>query len=444
MLAGAAIVSYLTRASISPATTTIQADLQLTDVQMGIVLSGFFLGYIWLQIPGGWLGGRIGARITLTSFALLWSAATLASALAQSYEVLRWSRIGMGVAQAGLFAVIIKAVADWFPESRRGTAGAVITGSMSVGAVIASGLTVRLLEPLGWRGAFEVYALVGVVWALAFALWFRNTPAQHPSVNAAELKLIRGNDVTLSHRLHDPDLDPTAPPIEIKSEAEPAPEESTLSVLKHMAQSLSMWALCVQSFFRAFGYALFITWFPAYLEQGFGVPTSRAGDLSMLPLTGVVIGSFLGGPIVDIILVRTGSRWLSRSGVAALSLTLCALATLGATWVKAPITAVALISLGALFSGLASPTTWAATMDISGRHTALGFAIMNMAGNIGAIACPVAVGYLIAHIRATNGNWAWVLDMFALIYFCGGLAWLPLNPNRSAVGSQTSKPNLAV
>ncbi len=56
----AAIVSYLTRASISTAATTIQADLKLDAVQMGYVLSGFFMGYIWLQIPGGWLGGRIG------------------------------------------------------------------------------------------------------------------------------------------------------------------------------------------------------------------------------------------------------------------------------------------------------------------------------------------------------------------------------------------------
>lgn len=426
MLAGAAIVSYLTRASISTAATTIQADLHLDAVQMGYVLGGFFMGYIWLQIPGGWLGGRIGARITLTAFALLWSLTTLASALAPSYEVLRWSRIAMGAAQAGLFAVIIKALADWFPESRRGTAGAVITGSMSVGAVIASGLTVRLLDPLGWRGAFEVYALVGVVWAVAFALWFRNTPADHPAVNLAELKLIR-EVAPLGSRLHDPELDTHS------KDTNAVEATSFVAVLMSMALSISMWALCVQAFFRAFGYALFITWFPAYLEQGFGVATSRAGDLSMLPLAGVVVGSFLGGPLVDVILVRTGSRWLSRSGVAAFSLGTCALATLAATFVNEPLAAVAMLSLGAFLSGLASPTTWAATMDISGRHTALGFAIMNMSGNIGAIACPIAVGYLIAHIRATNGNWDWVLYMFAAIYLAGSLAWLFLNPNRSAV-----------
>lgn len=436
MLAGAAIVSYLTRASISTAATTIQADLQLDAVQMGYVLSGFFMGYIWLQIPGGWLGGRIGARITLTAFALLWSLTTLASALAPSFEVLRWSRIAMGAAQAGLFAVIIKALADWFPESRRGTAGAVITGSMSVGAVIASGLTVRLLEPLGWRGAFELYALVGVVWAAAFVLWFRNTPTEHWAVNKAELNLIRaGKSRTSSPAsgVQDPELDVSDVGTVSKGSEATAEASSFTDVLMSMAMSVSMWALCTQSFFRAFGYALFITWFPSYLEQGFKVATSRAGDLSMLPLTGVVIGSFLGGPLVDLILARTGSRWLSRSGVAAFSLGFCSLATLAATFVDGPLAAVAMLSLGAFLSGLAAPTTWAATMDICGRHTALGFAIMNMSGNIGAIACPIAVGYLIDHIRATNGNWDWVLVMFAGIYFAGSLAWLFLNPNQSAV-----------
>ena len=61
-LAGAAIVSYLTRASISPAVTTIQKDLRLSDVEMGYVLGGFFMGYIWLQIPGGWLVDRVPPR----------------------------------------------------------------------------------------------------------------------------------------------------------------------------------------------------------------------------------------------------------------------------------------------------------------------------------------------------------------------------------------------
>jgi len=433
MLAGAAIISYLTRASISTAATTIRAELHLDEIQMGFVLSGFFMGYIWLQIPGGWLGGRIGARSTLTLFALLWSLTTLMSALAESYQVLRWSRIAMGAAQAGLFAVIIKALADWFPESRLGTAGAVITGSMSVGAVIANTLTVPLLEPLGWRGAFELYALIGVLWAIAFAYWFRNSPAEHPGVNAAELKLIRNSTVTRVLADPDLDLDMTAPPPKHLDPDASQDDPSTIEVMGRMARSLDMWALCSQSFFRAFGYALFITWLPSYLEQGYKVSTARAGYLSTAPLVGVVIGSFLGGPLIDWLLKRTASRWLSRSGLASVSLVLCGLATLGAAYGSTPEAAVLMISLGALLSGLAAPATWAATMDISGRHTALGFAIMNISGNIGAIFCPLAVGYLVAHIKASNGDWALVLYLFAVVYVLGGLSWLILNPNQSAV-----------
>jgi nitrate/nitrite transporter NarK len=58
---------------------------------------------------------------------------------------------------------------------------------------------------------------------------------------------------------------------------------------------------------------------------------------------------------------------------------------------------------------------------------------MNMSGNIGAIACPISVGYLIDHIRTTGGNWDWVLYLFAGIYLACGVSWLALDPNRSAV-----------
>jgi MFS family permease len=421
MLAGAAITSYLTRTSISTAATTIQADLRLSDIEMGEVLAGFFFGYIWLQIPGGWLGGRFGARATLAVFSLLWSAATLASARAHSYSVLSWSRIAMGAAQSGLFAVTVKVLADWFPQTRRGTASAVITGSMSIGAVVASGLTVRLLGPLGWRATFDLYAWIGILWSVAFYLWFRNRPEEHRAVNPAECKLIRGETSAVRP---DP-VDPAPAPAETV--------DSILVVLRNMALSLGMWALCVQAFFRAFGYALFITWFPAYLEQGYHVPLASAGDLSMLPLAGVVAGSFLGGPLVDAILTRTGSKWLSRSGVSAAALALCAVVVLAAALVPNPRGAVAVVALGAFLSGLAGPTTWAATMDISGRHTALGFAIMNMSGNVGAVACPIVVGHLIDHIHKTHGDWNWVLYLFAAIYLAGAVAWLALDPNRSAV-----------
>src|SRR5262249_44738569 len=157
---------------------------------MGYVLGGFFLGYVWSQIPGGWLGNRLGARSALALLGLLWSAGSLWSAWAASPAMLWWSRIAVGLAQGGLFPITAKVITDWFPGPRRGIASAVPNSCMSVGSALANGLTVLLLPLLGWRGVFQAYALAGIAWALAFALWFRNRPEEHPWTNAAERKLI--------------------------------------------------------------------------------------------------------------------------------------------------------------------------------------------------------------------------------------------------------------
>ena len=92
-----------------------------------------------------------------------------------------------------------------------------------------------------------------------------------------------------------------------------------------------------------------------------------------------------------------------------------------------------MISVGSFFSGLAAPATWAATADLCGDHAAVGFAVMNMAGNLGAIACPVVLGYLIDHLVRAGGDWNWVLYLFAADYLAAALCWLALDPSRPAV-----------
>ena len=73
------------------------------------------------------------------------------------------------------------------PRLRR----AAITAGMSAGAVAASGLSAFMIPLLGWRITLDLFALVGVVWAVLFWITFRDRPDQHPWVNAAEIALIR-------------------------------------------------------------------------------------------------------------------------------------------------------------------------------------------------------------------------------------------------------------
>ena len=72
-------------------------------------------------------------------------------------------------------------------------------------------------------------------------------------------------------------------------------------------------------------------------------------------------------------------------------------------------------------------------MDISGKHTAIGFSLMNMSGNLGAIVCPIVVGYLIAYLTRSGESWDAVLYLFAANYLAAAICWLLLDPNQSAV-----------
>ena len=80
LLALAAASAYLTRHCIAVANTTIQKELQFTTEQMGWILSAFMVGYLAFQVPGGWLGTRLGPRRAFALISLLWSLFNLWSA----------------------------------------------------------------------------------------------------------------------------------------------------------------------------------------------------------------------------------------------------------------------------------------------------------------------------------------------------------------------------
>ena len=190
-MTGSVVVAYLTRAALAPAGSLIKNELHLSNTGLGEILGVWAAGYIGFQLPGGWLGDRWGRRAVLPIYALVWSLCTLATAGAASFTSMWWSRLVFGMAQAGLIPCLTRACMDWFPQDSRGFASAAITAGMSVGAVAASGLSAVMLPWLGWRITLDLFALVGVAWAVWFWIIFRDRPEQHPWVNAAELAVIR-------------------------------------------------------------------------------------------------------------------------------------------------------------------------------------------------------------------------------------------------------------
>lgn len=422
MVGLAAIHSYFVRVGLAPTSRAIQTELNIGDAEMGHIFGAFYIGYLISQIPGGWLGTRLSARVALPLLALVWSAANWWAASSHSSSELYYARILTGLAQGGLFPIVARVIRDWFPLERRASASSVPNACMSIGAVAATaGIAWMMNLGMDWRQSLMAIASLGILWAIAFYALFRDDPADHPWVGPYELELIT------SGRSNSQGERPDRPvPIDFSQRF-----RNTLPVAAALACSVSFWALCLQSIFRAFGHAFFFTWYPKYLAQSRGVDMNRASELTSFPLGSVILGSLVGGVVADRILRRTGSLKASRSTLTVLTLMAAGMsfpladAIGGPAWMS-----VAVITLGTFLFGFSSTATWAATIDLGKERTPIVFAIMNMTGNLGAWACPLILGYLFEAIAAGRYGWSAVGWIFLANFAAAAACWAFLDPGR--------------
>jgi nitrate/nitrite transporter NarK len=140
-----------------------------------------------------------------------------------------------------------------------------------------------------------------------------------------------------------------------------------------------------------------------------------------------VAGVIIGGVLSDALLRRTGSRVIARKGVAIASMTACAACFLLAFRMPDVRSEVAVASLGAFLAGFSSPCSYAATMEVGGRHVGVVFGFMNMAGNLGAMLFPTVVAWLVVE----TGSWAAAVTFFAALHLAAAACWLGVNPEKT-------------
>ncbi len=403
-----AAIAYSQRQLMSVVAGPVGSELALDETELGSVMASFFVGYAVFQIPSGWLADRWGSRKSLAVFATLWSLAAGSMAVANSYASLAALWFIAGSAQAGVFPCAASSIRRWLPGTRRAFGSGALASAMSLGGALSAYLAGRLLGWVDWRSLFLMFSVPGLAWAVGWWFWFRDSPAEHQAANAAERRWIASDTI-----------DPTE---STPQHVSPAPVP-----WREMFTSVSMWAICAQQFFRAAAYIFFATWFPTYLAKGRGVSLESAGELTSLPLVAVVLGSPLGGTASDWLLKRTGSRRLSRCGLSAMSMTLCAALIVAAYFVEDARLAVLVISGGSFCAAFGGVSAYTITMDMGGRHVATVFSVMNMCGNIGAALFPPAIGWFVDK----TGRWEEVLLVFAAIYIAAAVCWLLLNPRRA-------------
>lgn len=362
-----AALAYLHRSCIAVPAQIIKMDLDISDSAMAWVMSAFFWGYTIMQIPAGWLADRWGSRTAVFWFMLLGSLAMVLMGLTEGLFAFIVCRLLMGVAQAGLFPASVNSFTKWFPQGERGFPNGMLGSSMMCGVIFGNSTIRYMLQDFGltWRQVFWLFGLPGLAMAAWFFWWFRDRPRDHAQVDARELAWIE----------------------EGTSQAAPARNQEGWGFWTP-ATLVLLFFICGQQFFRGAGNLFYFTWFPTFLQETRGVSFEEVGDLSSIPLLGMMFGSILGGRAMDLIFRMTGSKLLSRQGLAIAGMAVSAAFLVIPYWTKAPLETVLLMTASGFAAGMGGPAAYTAILDLGGKNVATIFSIMNMAGNLGASLAP--------------------------------------------------------
>ncbi|MFN3960622.1 MAG: spinster family MFS transporter [Parvularculaceae bacterium] len=166
--------NFVDRQIIAIVSPAIKADLGLSDSMLGLLKGlAFAVLYTTLGIPIAWLADRMN-RVSIVSVSLaVWSAFTALSGLAQNALHLALARIGVGVGEAGGSPPSHSIIADYFPKEKRSTALSIYSLGIPFGQMLAFLAGGWVVQHLGWRNAFFIVGLPGILLAIILKLTVR-------------------------------------------------------------------------------------------------------------------------------------------------------------------------------------------------------------------------------------------------------------------------------
>lgn len=348
----------------------IKAELGLSDADLGF-LTGFAFAafYVTLGIPIARFADRGNRRNLIAAALVVWSAMTALCGLAQNFWHLLVARIGVGVGEAGCSPPAHAMISDYYPAERRATALGIYGLGIPLGILFGFLAGGWINEFFGWRAAFFVVGIPGILFAVVVRLTVREPP--------------RGLAEGRSSAVSQPSIVETARFLWSRPS------------FRHIALGGSLISIV--------GYA-FNSWVPSFFVRSFGMTTGELGTWLGLIL-GIPggIGIVLGGYLAD----RLGERdcrW--RMWVVAVALLAMVPFSVAAFLADSAAAALALFVIPALLSNVFVATTFAQAQGLVGlRMRAVTAAILLLALNISGLGLgPYVVGLLSDALAARFGS----------------------------------------
>jgi sugar phosphate permease len=400
------LIFYVDRVNISTAAPLIKHDLGLSNTELGFAFSAFAYPYALFQLIGGWLGDRLGPRLTLGISGLVVCVSTALTGAVGGLASLVIVRVALGFGEGAAFPTATRAMAAWMPPGRWGFAQGITHSFSRIGNALTPPLIAWLVAVISWRGSFVVVGAASLIWMAVWVWFFRDDPRRHPGMTAVELERL--------------DVD-----------RKPAAARAKVPWL-----SLAKRVLPVTAVDFCYGWTLwlFLSWIPSFFFHNFHLDLKKSAFFSAAVFFSGVIGDTLGGVVSDRILKRTGNLRAARCRVIAGGLFGGFLFMIPVILVHDLGVVAACLSLAFFCVELVVAPIWSVPMDIAPRYAGSASGIMNFGFGLAGIISPWVFGYTIDR----TGSWTLpFLGSIVLLLIGSGLA-LRLRPDRQLLDPAVS------
>jgi MFS transporter, ACS family, solute carrier family 17 (sodium-dependent inorganic phosphate cotransporter), other len=396
-------IAYTDRVNISVAAVAMRLEFGWTQTTKGLVLSSFFIGYLLLMIPGGWLARRYGGKRMLSVAVAGWSLFTLLTPWAASVSLgtLVAVRIALGLGEACLMPAAYDLFSRWVPEGERSRATTRFASGAPLGQIIGFSITGWLTGGFGWPISFYFFGAIGFLWTVIWLARITEDPATDPRITRQERELL------LAQR-------PAETPMERAS-------------LRTLLLQAPVWAIFLSHFCANWGLYLLVSWLPSYFRDHMGLPLITAGLYSAAPWIAALAAGNLASVLADAAVARGSAVLIVRKltvgiGLSGFALFLLLTREVHSSWQALTLICAATGALGISWAGFLPNM-----LDVAPRSSGMLMAVSNTLATIPGVAGVVITGWLLDR----TGGYSVTFLLTASIAVAGALAYVLLAASRS-------------
>lgn len=390
---------FVDRASLSTAAPLIKADLKISNTELGLAFSAFAIPYALFQLIGGWIGDKLGPRLTLAICCAIVSISTMLTGAVTGIGSLFALRLALGFGEGAGFPTATRAMASWTPQGSWGFAQGIVHSFARIGNAVTPLVVAGLLAFSTWRGSFAILGAVSLLWLVAWVWYFRDDPREHPSMTMAVLETL---------------------PVRAAGAARKIP---WLRLARHVLP-VTMVDFC-------YGWTLwlFLTWIPAFFFENYHQNLGASALFSGGVLLAGVIGDTVGGVWSDRLLRKTGSLTIARRSVIVAGFLGAFVFLIPVVLIHNLTVAAVCLALAFFFAELIVGPIWSVPMDIAPRYAGTASGMMNFGFGVAGLISPSSFGYLVDR----TGSWVAPFIASICLLLLGAVLALRLRPDRPFV-----------